>query len=145
MRTITTYADWVFAHPNPALLANYMLPTCTQYNAVKAELTTLANEGWHARPSETMIQWIKVNVPFSSAPGLLDGHPAFVGGGVKAVVTTSPQSSDILNSAGQIVSSAHNRPLSMLGVNFAQGSDGQFRIISEAAFNPPGGVAAFES
>jgi len=145
MRAITTYADWVFSHPNPALLNNYMLPTCDQYNGVKAELTTLYDRGWHARPSVTTIQWVMVNVPFTPAPGFLDGYPAYVGGGVKAVVTHTVQSSDILNAAGQVVDSAHNAPLIMLGVNFAQGPDGRFRIISEGAFNPPGGVAAFES
>jgi hypothetical protein len=123
-----------------------MLPQCTQYNAVKAELTTLANNGWHAQPSEAVIQWAKVNVPFKSAPGLLDGHPAYVGGGVKAVIINSPQSSDILNKSGQIVTRATDQQtVEMLGVNFAQGSDGRFRIISEGESNPPGGITAFEA
>jgi hypothetical protein len=145
LRTLSAYSDWLFAHPNPALLANYMLPTCTQYNAVKAELTTLADNHWHARPSVTMIEWSRVDVPFTPAPGFLDGHPSFVGGGVKVVVGYSPQSSDVLNAAGQIVNSLHNPGILMAVINFAQGSDGQFRVISEASFNPPGGVAAFES
>jgi hypothetical protein len=146
MRTLSPYIDWLFAHPNPALLANYMFPTCTQYNAVKAELTTLANNDWHARPSVGEIQWIKVNVPFTPAPGLLNGHPSYEGGGVKLVLTNTPQSADVLNAAGQVVTTfTDQQPLQMLGINFAQGPDGQFRVISEGAFNPQGGVAAFES
>jgi hypothetical protein len=146
MRAISAYSDWLFAHPNPALLANYMLSTCPYYKGVEAELTTLVDKGWHARPSVAEIQWIKVNGPFTPAPGLLDGHPAYVGGGVKVVIANTPQSADVLNSAGQVVSEfTDQQPLQMLGVNFAQGSDGRFRIVDEAGFNPPGGVAAFES
>jgi hypothetical protein len=146
MRAISAYSDWLFAHPNPALLVNYMLPRCPYYKGVEAELTTLADKGWHARPSVAEIQWIKVNVPFTPAPGLLDGHPAFVGGGVKAVITNTPQSADVLNAAGQVVTKFTNQKLlEMAGINFAQGPDGRFRIIDEGLFNPPGGVAAFES
>jgi hypothetical protein len=146
MRAISAYSDWLFAHPNPALLANYMLPTCPYYKGVEAELTTLANKGWHARPSVARIQWIKVNGVFTPAPGFLNGHPAFVGGGVKAVIANSPQSADVLNSAGQVVTKFTNQQLlEMVGVNFAQGPDGQFRIIDEVEVNPPGGVAGFES
>jgi len=146
MRAISAYSDWLFAHPNPALLANYMLSRCPYYKSVEAELTTLADKGWHARPSVADIQWIKVNVPFTPAPGFLDGYPAFVGGGIKAVITNTPQSADVLNAAGQIVTKFTNQPLlEMAGVNFAQGPDGRFRIIDEGLFNPPGGVAAFES
>jgi hypothetical protein len=145
MRTLGPYIDWLFAHPNPALLDNYMLQSCSQYTAERAELTTLAENGWHGRPSVSMIQWIKVNVPFAPAPGLLDGHPAYVGGGVKVVIANTPRSSDVLNAAGEVVRSFHNPPLAMLVINFAQGPDGRFRVISESEFNPPGGVAAFES
>jgi len=145
METLGPYIDWLFAHPNPALLANYMLPTCTQYDAEKAELTTLATNGLHGRPSVSTIQWIKTNVPFTPAPGFLDGHPSYVGGGVKVVITYTPQSSDVLNAAGEVVNSFHNPSLVMLGISFAQGPDGRFRVISEAEANPPGGVAEFES
>jgi len=145
LRAISAYSDWLFAHPNPALLANYMLPACTQYNAVKEQLTILADNRWQERPSVSEIQWIKVNRPVTPAPGLLDGHPAYVGGGVKVVFAYTPQSSDVLNAAGQVVTSSHNPPLLMMGINFAQGPDGQFRIISEGAANPPGGVKEFES
>jgi hypothetical protein len=146
MRAISAYSDWLFAHPNPALLANYMFPTCRLYKGVEAELTTLADHGWHARPSVEAIQWIKVNPPFMPAPGLLDGHPAYVGGGVKVVITSTPQSADVLNSAGQVVTRFNDqKPLEMVGIFFAQGPDGRFRIIDEVAFNPPGGVSEFES
>jgi hypothetical protein len=146
MRAISAYSDWLFAHPNPALLANYMLLRCPYYKGVEAELTTLADKGWHARPSVAEIQWIKVNGPFTPAPGFLNGHPAFVGGGVKVVLANTPQSADVLNAAGQVVTKFNDQqPLQMLGINFAQGPDGQFRIIDEGLFNPPGGLAAFET
>lgn len=147
MGAISAYSDWLFAHPNPALLANYMLPTCRYYKGVEAELTTLAgNNGWHARPSVAAIQWIMVNGPFMPGPGFLEGHPAYIGGGVKVVITKTPQSADILNSAGQVVTTFNDQKLlQMAVVTFAQGPDGRFRVIDEAAFNPPGGVAAFES
>jgi len=146
LRAISAYSDWLFAHPNPTLLANYMLPRCPYYNGVEAELTTLADKGWHARPSVADIQWIKVTVPFTPAPGFLDGYPAFVGGSIKAVITNTPQSADVLNAAGQIVTKfTDQKLLELVGFNFAQGSDGRFRIIDAGLADPPGGIAAFES
>jgi hypothetical protein len=145
LRTLSTYSDWLFAHPNPAMLDNYMLPSSRNFTGVKAELTTLQTNGWHARPSVSQIVWIRADGPFGPGVGLVNGYPSYVGTIVKTVIDDTPQSSDVLNPENQVIASLHNRPQEMLGVALAQGSDGQFRISDIVAFNPPGGVAAFES
>ena len=147
MNTLGPYIDWVFAHPDPALLDNYMLASSRTYSKIKAELATLAGNHWRQRPSVSLIQWIKTTSAFTPTPvhGLVNGHLSYSGGTVKVVIANTPESSDVLDSAGVVVNSVHNQPQVMVVIALAQGPDGQFRISDEVAFNPPGGVAAFES
>jgi hypothetical protein len=109
------------------------------------ELATMKTNGWHQRPSVTDVIFAKADGPFQPAPVTVNGHAAYTGTGIRIVVDNSPQSSDVLNNAGQVVNSLHNPSQGFLVVSLAQGPDGQFRISDITSVNPPGGISAFES
>lgn len=144
LKTLSAYSDWLFAHPNPALVANYMLPSSRTYSATTSNLKTMVQNGWHARPSVTQLAFIKADAPFKPAPGLTNGHQAYLGTVLRVLIEDTPQSSDLLGSAGQVVGSLHNPAQAFLAVSLAQGPDGQFRISDISVLHPPS-IAAFES
>ncbi|MGH9126222.1 MAG: hypothetical protein ACRDZ8_16080 [Acidimicrobiales bacterium] len=144
LHTLTTYIDWVFAHPNPALVANYMLPSSRTYSSAMMQLGTLKASEWHQRPGVTDIAFAKADGPFPLAPATLNGHQAYQGTGVRVIVNSTPESLQVLNSSGQVVSSFNNPAQQFLVISLAQGSDGQFRISDEAEFHPSS-ISAFES
>ncbi|HEX3425787.1 MAG TPA: hypothetical protein VHT30_06625 [Acidimicrobiales bacterium] len=144
MKTLSAYSDWLFAHPNPALVANYMLPSSRTFSGTMSALGTMVKNGWHQRPSVTQLAFVKADAPFKQAPATVNGHQAYLGTVVRVLIEDTPQSSDILNSAGQVVGSLHNPAQAFLAVALAQGSDGQFRISDITELHPPS-ISAFES
>jgi hypothetical protein len=144
LKTLSAYSDWLFAHPDPALVANYMLRSSRTYSGVAAELQTLVQDGWHARPSSTDIAFAKANAPFEQAPATVNGHQAYLGTDVRVLVENTAESLQVLNAAGQVVSSFNSPPQQFLVISLAQGPDGQFRISDETEINPSS-ISAFES
>ena len=149
IKTLTTYRDWVYSHPNPSYVANYMFSSGNQYSSEIANLSTLQAKGWHEDPTPTEIQWAKVTLAPVATTYKIDGHVAFRGGSVTIVeiLTTAPYR----NSSGQIVGHepgggpvAYSITLTQL-VSGHPTPDGQFRMLDIEPLNPPGGISALES
>lgn len=58
--TLLTYEDWVWSHPNPALVGNYMLAGSQPYDAEVQDLGKLRKRGLHMDPSPTEIDWMGI-------------------------------------------------------------------------------------
>jgi hypothetical protein len=148
IKTLTTYRDWVYAHPSPTLVAKYMMTTGNDYQSEVQNLTTLQSKGWHASPIPSVIQWARVTREPSVTTYKVSGHTLFGGGSVTVVqvLTTAPY----LNGAGQVVGhEPGGGPVAYVmtltqEVSGAQASDGQFRILDITQLNPPGGISGLE-
>ena len=151
LKTLTTYRDWVWSHPNPALVANYDLPSGNGYASEVKEITQLRQEDIHADPTPSEILFARVTLlPTPQAqvdgkPSRLDGYQWFHGGVLTAVYNVQVVS--MLDASGQPSGQQFNP--STVGevaysVSLAQGSDGQFHFVDTVQLNPPGGVAAVE-
>ncbi|HTW08778.1 MAG TPA: hypothetical protein VME46_14780, partial [Acidimicrobiales bacterium] len=58
--TLVRYEDWVWSHPNPLLVANYMVPGTRAYVSERRQLEELVQHGWHSNTSPSEIDWIWV-------------------------------------------------------------------------------------
>lgn len=153
LKTLTTYRDWTYSHPNPASVKNYMFATGNEYTSEVQNLATLQRQGWHEDPTPTVIQWVKVTAPPKVAtqggkPASVDGHVLFVGGALTVieVLTTAPY----LNASNQVVGHEPGGGPVAYSITLAQESDGtapdgQFRILDVTQLNPPGGVKSLEA
>jgi hypothetical protein len=149
IKTLTTYRDWVYSHPNPAYVSHYMFSSGNQYASEVQNLSTLRTKGWHEDPVPTEIQWAKVTLAPVATNYKIDGHVAFRGGAITIVqvLTTAPY----LDSAGQVVGHEPGGGSVAYSITLAQvvsgqpNPDGQFRILDVQQLNPPGGISALES
>jgi hypothetical protein len=146
-----TYRDWVWSHPNPALVANYGLSNGNGYAAEVKDVTQFQQQGIHADPTPSEINFVRVTVqavPQSAIGGKqakLGGYQWFRGGAVTAVYNVKPV--PMLRSNGRPSGQQFNPPV--LGqvaysITLVQGPDGQFRFEDTVQLNPPGGIAALE-
>jgi len=151
LKTLTTYRDWVWSHPNPAFVAHYDLPSGNGYASDVKEITQLRQEDIHADPTPSEILFARVTLAptpqpqVDGKPSLLDGYQWFHGGVITAVYNVHVVA--MLDANGQPSGQQFNP--SKVGevaytISLAQGSDGQFRFEDTDQLNPPGGVAAVE-
>ena len=75
MVTLMAYQDWVDAHPNPALVSNYVQDGGGLYNEDKSEIEQLVQRDWRVNPAPTEIDWLAVTSP--PVPMLIHGKPGF--------------------------------------------------------------------
>jgi hypothetical protein len=149
IKTLTTYRDWLYSHPNPGSVKNYMFTTGNDYASEVQNLTTLQRKGWHEDPMPTVIQWAKLTFAPAVTSYEVNGHRIFRGGSVTVVedLTSAPY----LNSSNQVVGHEPGGGLVAYSMTLAQETsggqapDGQFRIVDVTQLNPPGGIAALES
>ena len=132
--TLITYEDWVWSHPNPALVANYMLPGGDAFTKEVVSITHLAEKGWHADPSPTEIDWLAVTVP-ARRLHLINGklariadRPAYLPVTVEAVL--NQKVGEYLNRAGHLVGHSPGGGRKAFAVNLTQGADARWRIIN---------------
>lgn len=150
LKCLSTYSDWVWSHPDPALVANYDLSISPIYAQARNIIVEFQHDGLHAVPTPSTILWVKVQQapkPFvvQGVPQTYAGHPAFTGGIVTAV--TDNQNIPLLNSANQPSGKQYSSPVqgpAAYEITFSQGSDGQYRYSDVVPLNPPGGIAALE-
>jgi hypothetical protein len=150
LKTLVTYEDWVWSHPNPALVANYDLATGPDYSGEVATVTQIHNKGWHADPTPSEILWAKVTrqpprTEVNGKPLSLDGHAEFSAGWVTVVNNEVPI--PMLTSSGQPSGQQYNPPQTgqvAFQIVLGQGPDGQFRFFQTNGVNLPGGIAALE-
>jgi hypothetical protein len=151
LKTLATYRDWVWSHPNPALVANYDLSTGPDYRAEAATVTQIRNKGWHAAPTPSEILWVKVTAQptpqkQNGTPVIINGYAFFFGGSVTAVYNVVPVL--MLTASGQPSGQQYNPPRTgevASIITLAQGFNGQFRFDETSALNPPGGIPALEA
>ncbi len=75
IKTLTTYEDWVWSHPNPALVANYDLQTGTDYAGELKNISNFERLGLHADPTPTEIDFIKVVTASRPQASVASGQP----------------------------------------------------------------------
>jgi len=152
IKALTTYEDWVWSHPNPALVANYELPAGSAYPDEINDVTQFHQHRLHAAPTPTEIDFVKVTVAPKPQPLLADGKPRqlnghqwFLGGIVTVVYKSTP--TPLLNAngkpSGQQFNPTHLGPTAV-SISLVQGTDGQFRIDDTTPLNPAGGIATLE-
>jgi hypothetical protein len=140
MRTLWTYRDWVYAHPNPALVSNYMLPSSSNFFGDTKQLQTLVANHWHGSPNPSVIEYIGVKL----TPGVVgqrNGKPLYS----PALITMVQNFGDsqILDATGKPVITYPNKQVAY-SISFSYGQDGQWRIADIGQLNPPGGIASVE-
>jgi hypothetical protein len=145
--TLITYQDWVWSHPNPSMVGNYMLFRGTSYKGELASITELAQKGWHSSPAPSEIDWLGVTVApkvmplINHKPAVIDGRQMYEPGSVNVVIN---QKVDVyLNSKGQVVGHTPGVPGRVaFAETLAQGLDGRWRISGIYKLDPPGGLGS---
>lgn len=145
LKTLTIYRDWVWSHPNPALVRNYELSSGNDYATEVRDLTDLQDKGLHASPTPSEIDSVRVTQPpkdqpaVGGTPARINGYQWFFGGIVETVDDVKPV--PLLTASGASSGEQFN-PTSVgyitYYVSLVQGPDGQFRFeqttqISKAA------------
>lgn len=152
IKTLTTYEDWVWSHPNPALVANYELRSGNVYAGEVKDVTAFQQQNLHASPTPAEIDFVKVTQPAKPQPAQANGQPSkingytwFVGGIVTVVYNLEPIPMLDANGSvsGQAFNPSHPGPTAYV-ISLVQGPNGQFRINDSNQINPPGGIKALE-
>ena len=152
IKTLTTYEDWVWSHPDRALVSNYELSNGTAYSGELTAISDLQHMGLHADPTPTEIDWVKVETPArpqaslpDGKPRQLDGHQWFIGGVITVVEANKaiPMLTADGAPSGQQFNPSHLGPTAY-SISLVQGSDGRFRIEDSSQLNPPGGIPSLE-
>jgi hypothetical protein len=143
--TLIAYQDWVWSHPNRALVGNYYISGGNVYAGERRIVSQLVQKGWHTDPSPTEIDWIGVTEPPKAAEPIA-GKPAHIGGRQAYMpadvnVVIDQRRGKILNVNRKLVEYSPGGGKNAFAVTLTQGSDGRWRIIDIHKLNPPGGLA----
>lgn len=146
--TLITYEDWVWSHPNPALVANYMIAGGNAYKSELASVTSLARKGWHADPSPSEIDWIAISVP-AKPLRLIDGKVARVNGRQAYMPATvdivlNQKAGEYLDNKQRVVGHSAGGGRKPFAVTLTQGSDARWRIIDIYRLRPAGGLSGLK-
>jgi hypothetical protein len=141
VRTLSTYKDWVYAHPDPALVKNYMLPSSSYFAGDTKQLQTLVANQWHDSATPTIVKYVRVTLPPKVA-GQLNGKPTYSGSAVTVVLNFA--GGQVLDVNGKPVITNPTTDLAYT-IELSYGPDGQWRISDMGQLNPPGGIASLEN
>lgn len=142
----------MWSHPNPALVKNYELNNGNAYAGELKAITQFQQQGLHADPTPTEIDFVKIETPAKPQPPLangrasqLNGYQWFLGAVITVVENNKPVPMLTANGSpsGQQFNPSHLGP-TVYSISLVQGPDGQFRIEDSAQLNPPGGVSSVE-
>ena len=145
MVTLMAYQDWVDAHPNPALVSNYVQDGGGLYNEDKSEIEQLVQRDWRVNPAPTEIDWLAVTSPpvpmlIHGKPGFRNGHELYLYASVTIIYAR--QNGGIFNSAGKVVGYVSTRGKWAFSVTLSQGTDGRWRIAYIVQLHPAGGFGS---
>jgi hypothetical protein len=151
LKTLATYRDWVWSHPNPTLVANYELSNGTGYAGEVSTLAVLQHDRLHADPTPSEILYVRVTVPATpqhvgNRYFKLGNYQDFHGGSVVAVYNVQPV--PLLTASGQPSGKQYSPTrVGQVGssITLVQGSDGRFRFEDTVDLNPAGGISTIES
>lgn len=144
--TLIRYQDWVWSHPNPALVSRYMLAGTSLYSGEVTDVRNLETKGWHADPIPTQIDWAGVTeIPKpllgrNGKPVVVRGHERYGPGMVNIVVTLIVE--PYLNASGEVASHSPGGGKAALSETMEQGSDGQWRLSNTTRLAPVGGFGS---
>jgi hypothetical protein len=130
--TLIRYEDWVWSHPDPALVRNYMIPGGNAYKPELAGVTELVRKGWHTDPSPTEIDWIGVTLrakPLHLIDGRrvrVDGRAAYMPAALNILI--NQKISPYLNDKGVVAGHSNGGGRTAFSITLSQGSDGRWRI-----------------
>jgi hypothetical protein len=145
MVTLMAYQDWVDAHPNPALVSNYVQDGGGLYNEDKSEIEQLVQRDWRVNPAPTEIDWLAVTSPpvpmlIHGKPGFRNGHELYLYASVTIIYAR--QNGGIFNSAGKVVGYVSTRGKWAFSVTLSQGTDARWRIGSMVRLHPVHGLGS---
>jgi hypothetical protein len=139
--TLVRYQDWVWSHPDPSLVGNYMMPGTAAYRNEETSIRTFARRSLHADPSPTEIDWLAVTGQPHRMPGkTLGAHHEYTPCVVTAVINQkvgtllSPEGVPVLHSPGG-GRAAFTEVLD-------QGLDGRWRIAAIIKLHPAHGLGS---
>lgn len=143
---LLSYQDWVHSHPDPGLVAKYMVPGTSAYQTDRQLVDDLAERGWRAGSAPGGVGPMAVTSPphlvrtADHKAVIVSGHtvlsPAIV------TVVLNSQASSYVDSAGQVAAYAAGGGKTAYSIVLVQDADGQWRIYSMEALGSPGGVGS---
>jgi hypothetical protein len=134
--TLITYEDWVWSHPNPQLVANYMLRGTRAYASELRDVSNLVRRGWHADPSPSEIDWIRV----VTAPRQTRLYGRLIPTPATLDVLINQKVGQYLNRQGRVVGHSPGGGKAAFSVTLEQGSGKQWRIADVSQLNLSGGL-----
>jgi hypothetical protein len=141
VRTLETYKDWVYSHPDPTLVRNFELPSSSYFAGDTKQLQTLVSNHWHTTPNPTLVKFIRVTLA-PRVTGQGNGKPMYSGSLVTVVLNFS--GGQVLDVSGKaVITNPTNDFAYTWGLSY--GADGQWRISDMGQLNPPGGIASLEN
>jgi hypothetical protein len=153
LKCLTTYRDWVWSHPDPTLVPNYLLAGSSGATTDANLLSQLKQQGLHASPTPTVINFARISRPATptaasppaSTPPKINGYAEFSAGLVVEVTTVAsfPLLTTTGAPSGKQFTPSQTGQLAYL-VDLSQAPDGQFVENSATQLNPPGGIASLE-
>ncbi|MGH9107382.1 MAG: hypothetical protein ACRDZX_16460 [Acidimicrobiales bacterium] len=131
--TLIRYEDWVWSHPNPTLVDNYMVPGGNVYSDELKVVTQLVRKGWHTDPSPSEIDWVGVTV-LPAPLRLINGKIAYVNGHIaykpaSVNIVIRQRVDRYLNNQDQTVGHTPGGGKAAFSVTLNQGTDGQWKIV----------------
>lgn len=146
------YHDWLYEHPNAALVANYSAPGSPAYKLELGNIEYLIAHHAHAandpRGLDGDIQFVKVVVAPKAIVGpdgkqaMRDGHPAFQGG-ILTIVAQYVED-DLYGSTGKFIQAGQHPGTQAIDYSLVQGPTGQWLTYEATVLNPPGGPLSVE-
>ncbi len=136
--TLVTYQDWVYAHPNPALVEAYEAPGGSAYQQEVQFVEHLAQKGWHATGVPSIVDWVAVTE--SPKQATVAGHKVNMPATVTIVFDR--KAADLYDGSGSIV--AREVALGRVAYSMTLGKDaaGQWRIVTSTQLHPTGGLGS---
>jgi hypothetical protein len=144
--TLSAYQDWVYAHPNPALVNNYVLFGSSAYPQLLKGVTQLVQRGWHLGPAPREVDWAAVSLapkPFANRQGrraATHGHRFYTPAAVAVIFNI--KSGHVFDKQGNIVGPLEGSGKTALSLGLSQGTDGRWRIAYIVQLHPTGGFGS---
>jgi hypothetical protein len=132
--SLVTYQDWVWSHPDPRLVQNYMDPSGSAYASELRMVSRLKAMGWHSDPSPTEIDWVGVTLlprPIRLVDGKLahDGHwVAYLPGSLDAVF--NQKRGEFLNQQGRVVAHSIGGGRKAFAFTLKEATNGRWRVLT---------------
>jgi hypothetical protein len=141
--TLVRYQDWVWSHPDPSLVGNYMMPGTAAYRNEKSQVSYLERHSLHSNFSPTEIDWLAITeLPRSVHGALLRGHVAYTPCVMNVVI--NQRVGAILNAKGKPVVYSPGGGRAAFSEILDQGPDGRWRLASVHKLRPTGGLGSLD-